>query len=135
MTMYCKTCSKCGESKELTEFFRDSRNNKEGRRAECKECTTKRTTITRKLSKSKYNETVNERNKRKKLEAIEYLGGKCADCGYVGHQSVYDFHHLDPNEKEGNPSAMLRKTNWKEEIDKCVLLCANCHRLRHHGEE
>ena len=69
----------------------------------------------------------------KKLEAIEYLGGKCKDCGGKFHHSVYDFHHLDPNEKDINPSAAFSRKNWKSEIDKCVLLCANCHRLRHWG--
>ena len=74
------------------------------------------------------------RHAKRKLEAIEYLGGKCADCGGVVHPQAYDFHHVDPSNKKGKVTQMLRQNSWKtivEELDKCVLLCANCHRVRH----
>lgn len=71
-----------------------------------------------------------------KKAAIQYLGGKCVDCGLVSeHQCVYDFHHLNPVEKDlsfANTSLSFEKL--KPELDKCVLLCANCHRLRHYTE-
>ena len=71
--------------------------------------------------------------RQRKLEAIEYLGGKCLDCGGEFHSSVYDFHHLNPNEKEFKPSALFgnKFETLKKELDKCVLLCSNCHRIRH----
>jgi len=71
---------------------------------------------------------------------IEYKGGKCADCDveFDGNNYViFDFHHLDPATKEADWN-QLRKTsveNIKKELDKCVLLCSNCHRMRHHEEE
>jgi len=74
-----------------------------------------------------------ERKQKLKLKAIEYKGGCCQDCGGVFHPAVYDFHHLDPTIKDYNPSASLDR-NWdraKEELDKCILLCANCHRKLH----
>ena len=49
--------------------------------------------------------------------------------------SCYDFHHVDPSKKEFNLSGLnSAKINWnkvKEELDKCLLLCSNCHRTEH----
>jgi hypothetical protein len=68
--------------------------------------------------------------------AIDYLGGKCHDCGLVTHQiEVYDFHHLDPTAKEMNVGSLFRLA-WStitHELNKCALLCANCHRVRERG--
>lgn len=73
-----------------------------------------------------------------KLKAIEYLGGKCSSCGLASeHPEVYDFHHLDPSVKEKDPG-MLMHCSWErlqKELDKCVLLCANCHRIAHAKEK
>ena len=72
-----------------------------------------------------------------KLQAIEYLGGACQECLGVFHPAVFEFHHLNPEEKDRDPSKMFQ-LSWeriKAELDKCLLLCANCHRLKHHGWE
>ena len=69
-----------------------------------------------------------------KDEAIQYLGGKCAHCSGVFHRNVYDFHHIDPTTKTENIGRLLQSRNWetvKPELDKCILLCANCHRMHH----
>jgi 5-methylcytosine-specific restriction endonuclease McrA len=75
------------------------------------------------------------RTKRdRKLKAIAYLGGVCTDCGNKFHPSVYEFHHINPEDKDRDPSKML-SLSWERlsaELDKCKLLCANCHRLEHH---
>jgi NAD-dependent dihydropyrimidine dehydrogenase PreA subunit len=67
----------------------------------------------------------------RKINAVEYKGNRCEDCKQTFPYGVYDFHHLNPKEKD----LSWRKTkNWesiKVELDKCVLLCANCHRIRH----
>tara|TARA_R100000963_G_scaffold30428_1_gene21699 strand:+ start:310 stop:1044 length:735 start_codon:yes stop_codon:yes gene_type:complete len=83
------------------------------------------------------------RNKRieNKTKAIAHLGGKCVDCVKQGRDGIFppcamDFHHLDPTQKEHKPSALLMK-EWavfKTEVDKCELLCSNCHRIRHYEE-
>ncbi len=78
-----------------------------------------------------------EKGRMNKLKAIEYLGGKCADCNNVFPPYIYDFHHLDSNEKE-NTIARIMGRKWENivpELDKCVLLCSNCHRTRHHKDE
>ncbi len=61
-------------------------------------------------------------------------------CGGVFHQAVYDFHHKDPKEKESGIAQLLQSYSvehpkMKEELEKCVLLCSNCHRTLHATEE
>ncbi|MEE8597958.1 MAG: hypothetical protein V3S69_00270 [Dehalococcoidales bacterium] len=56
-------------------------------------------------------------------------------CAGVFDRCVYDFHHV--GKKDMNPSQAL-SLSWeraKEELKKCVLLCSNCHRLRHFKED
>jgi 5-methylcytosine-specific restriction endonuclease McrA len=78
-----------------------------------------------------------ERRVKHKLKAIEYLGGKCAHCGIVSeHRGIYDFHHIDSSEKEADPGSLMHYS-WeriKKELDRCILLCSNCHRIEH-GKE
>ena len=76
------------------------------------------------------------RGLKRKYEAVQSRGGKCERCGYNGNLAALDFHHRDPQTK--NFQIDLRSfsnTNLdtlKEELDKCDLLCANCHREIHH---
>jgi hypothetical protein len=77
-----------------------------------------------------------EAKRKRKLEAIQYLGGKCISCKEEFHPAVYEFHHRDPKTKDRDPSKML-SLSWErvvKELDNCDLLCANCHRLEHHRE-
>ena len=69
----------------------------------------------------------------RKIEAIKYLGGKCIDCGLVDHPVCYDFHHRDPKLKEVDWGELkIRKwSSITQELDKCDLLCAICHRKKH----
>lgn len=73
---------------------------------------------------------------RKALQkkAVEYLGNKCILCGYDKCLSALDFHHPDPQGKIFSISKAM--TSWKRilpELNKCILLCANCHREVHEG--
>lgn len=73
------------------------------------------------------------RRYRAKAAAIKYLGGKCTSCGWQGNQATLQFHHTNPKEKDfvlGN----IANKNWdaiKAELKKCILLCANCHAIKH----
>lgn len=73
-------------------------------------------------------ERMQSRRKSVKQWAVEYKGGKCVNCGYDKYNGSLDFHHLDPKEKDiriiGNA---LSKEKLIKELDKCVLLCKNCH--------
>lgn len=77
------------------------------------------------------------RRKANKERAVNYLGGQCEKCGLISpYYSVYDFHHRDPKEKEADPGSLLHRS-WEvvfNEISKCMLLCANCHRITHEME-
>lgn len=66
--------------------------------------------------------------------ALEYKGNKCSICGYERCSDALEFHHLDDNEKDFNISDRKLKQDWpaiKAELDKCILVCANCHRELH----
>lgn len=78
------------------------------------------------------NQTI-ERQRKLKEQAIQYKGGKCASCGYMKYQGALEFHHTDSAEKEFS-IAKSKNTNFekiKSELDKCILLCSNCHREVH----
>ena len=73
------------------------------------------------------------RQKALKEKAIEYKGGKCQKCGYNKCDGALEFHHRDPSQKKFIISRNLN-ISWKKlkvELDKCDLLCANCHREIH----
>ena len=72
-------------------------------------------------------------NKRKE-QAIEEKGNACHDCKRSFPYPAYDFHHLDPTSKDmdWNKMRLVTDQKLKEELAKCVLLCAVCHRMRHH---
>lgn len=73
-----------------------------------------------------------KKNKRKQL--IEYKGGKCKICGYNKCEQALDFHHINPKDKNFNISSNSYSFDkMKKEVDKCILLCANCHREIHAG--
>lgn len=73
--------------------------------------------------------------RNRKLNLIKVLGGKCQLCGFDLFPDALEFHHENPEEKE----YQLSSGNCKkleidlEEIKKCFLLCANCHRGVHAG--
>lgn len=74
-----------------------------------------------------------ERNVRRKIMAILYKGGKCEHCGYGKIHEAMDFHHTDASTKEFSIGQAYR-LSWKRittELDKCILVCANCHRELH----
>ena len=79
-------------------------------------------------------DSVGKRRKKLKASLVEYKGGKCERCGYNKCVEALDFHHLDPSIKEYGLShkGLTRSLEkLKEEADKCILVCANCHREIH----
>lgn len=84
--------------------------------------------------KNCFNEYSKERWKEKKRKAIEYKGGKCSSCGYNKCPDVLEFHHRNAETKEFDWKK-LRQMSWDKvtkELDKCDMLCANCHREKHY---
>jgi hypothetical protein len=90
------------------------------------------------MSKRKRNcKLENQRRKQKNLLwYLQFIKGKC--CEHCGNNNpiVFEWHHVDPTQKERLVSEMLNRWSLpsiKKEIAKCILLCANCHREVHAG--
>lgn len=112
-----RTCCKCSIRMPIANFYRNSRENYH---TSCKTCLNKQTLL---------------RQKKIKEDAVEYKGGKCCKCGYSTCLGALHFHHLNPGEKDINWQQFKnRKFNdaFKKELDKCDLLCANCHAEEHY---
>jgi hypothetical protein len=115
-----KRCTDCNEHKPLSDFYK-SKSHSFGVMCYCKPCFNKRA-ISRWI--------------RRKTDAILYKGGQCQRCKLHlkdTHYAVFEFHHTFPSAKESDWSK-LRLKSWtaiKKELDKCLLLCANCHRIIH----
>ena len=110
-----RICNICHKEKEESEFYKKG---KDRFQAYCKSC---------------FNNYCMARWTRRKKDAINYKGGKCSKCGYDKYYQVLEFHHLDPFKKDLDWGKM-RLTSWakiKEELDKCVLVCSNCHKEIH----
>jgi len=79
---------------------------------------------------------VKRRRREVRALAIASKGGKCALCGYSRCQEALELHHPDPAQKEFGISANGYTQSWEKirtEVDKCVLMCPNCHREVHAG--
>ena len=114
-------CTKCGVL--LTSAIKGV-----GRGATCKACEN-----SRKRKERKY------RQLNIQLKLIERLGGKCTTCNKEATKEnmvCFDFHHIHKEDKESAISNMLAESRpykiIEKEADKCILLCACCHRLHHH---
>lgn len=106
-----RKCKSCGRN-----YIYEGKNNKPGhRKTICNSC---RATV---------------RAQKRKLQAVEYKGGCCEKCSYDKSVKALCFHHLD-GELKFNCVSQLYSYTWetlKKEIDKCQLLCLNCHAEQH----
>ena len=115
-----KRCTDCRELKPLTDFYK-SASHSFGVMCYCKAC---------------FNKRAIQRWIKRKTDAIMYKGAQCQRCKLHlndSHYAVFEFHHASPKAKE-NDWSKLRLKSWtaiKKELDKCMLLCANCHRIIH----
>ena len=93
-----------------------------------------------------YQQKWHSENKRPKSNQTGWLKRKemvanaknkpCASCNIKYDTCVMDLHHLDPSVKDSQVSKLMKSSSYnklQEEIDKCVVLCANCHRMLHAG--
>lgn len=117
-----KTCPRCKTKKPDSEYYiRKNRKGKAALSGFCKKCTCENRT---------------DRAREFKRKCVEYKGGKCERCGYNKCDWAIDFHHRDPNEKDFGLGKQ-RRTKFddkiKKELDKCMILCSNCHREKHAG--
>lgn len=79
------------------------------------------------------------KQKAVKHQLVLYKGGCCEKCGYNKYEGALEFHHIDPSQKDFSisqinfNSSIYNLAYFKAEVDKCKLLCANCHREEHHN--
>ncbi len=85
------------------------------------------------LDRQKSKDRTCRRKKEKKTFYISLRGGGCEKCGYNKCLDALEFHHLDSKNKDKKMTLIFRMTSKKieKEIEKCTLLCANCHREEH----
>ena len=115
-----KLCLKCNEVKQITDFYtkRDKEYPNKYPLPYCIPCT---------------NQQAIDRQRSLKKLAIEYKGGKCSKCGYKKCQAALEFHHINPEERDFAISR-CKNTSFekiKKELDKCILICSNCHKEEH----
>ena len=133
--MEAKVCSKCSVEKALEDF--PYKNKELGiRNSVCKVCQ-------RQYKKDHYNNNkeahynrnnITQQKIRNYVDSVKYSG--CFMCNETFKQCL-EFHHLDSSTKEGNISQLISRGSLikvQEEIEKCVILCANCHRKVHYDE-
>jgi len=80
---------------------------------------------------------VSRRRKKVKRMAIEHMGGKCVICGYSRCAAALEFHHKDQSQKDFAISNSGHCRSWDRvvaELEKCMMLCSNCHKELHAGE-
>lgn len=127
-----KRCYKCGFIKDETEFSKNLNNNDELNR-ECKECQKAYFKEYYKNNKDKHIKTVmlGTRSKRQAIQKFKVERG-CARCGFNKHPAALHFHHIDKSTKKfGIGNLPSSHEDLIIEIEKCEILCANCHALEH----
>lgn len=81
-------------------------------------------------------EWAKQHRRKNKIKAMTLLGSSCSSCGikYNGSNgAIFDFHHVNKEEKEYQLGTIMA-WSWvkiENELEKCVLLCRNCHALEH----
>lgn len=133
--MKIKICKRCGKEKSIKDFNKNSAK-KDGLQVYCKICDRK---IGRDYYKKNWKQQIllsrqrnKERRKRIKSFLINEKNKPCVDCGKKYPYYIMDFDHIKGT-KKGNISRLVYEKSLKfikEEIKKCDVVCANCHRIR-----
>lgn len=123
-----RTCYSCLEAKDLSQFRKDSKKgNSVLLQYHCIPCDRDRRRITDNLRRGPVHDFI----------TAQKAGKPCAECKHMWPEYVMEFDHRDPDDKKYTISSMVH-THWDtskwceiiEEIDKCDLVCRNCHRIR-----
>ena len=132
-----KKCSRCLEFK-AEECF-SFKNKRTGRRqSHCKDCHKVYRREHYEVNRDSIRSRIAERKKGLKAWFADYKSKlQCSHCGEK-HVATLQFHHVDPSDKDREVSRMVHEglsvDSVLEEIDKCIVLCANCHSILHYNE-
>ena len=122
-----RRCTRCKNVKSITEYHRNSHesstNGRDGLNRWCKAC------------KSQYQSA---RIEEKRAYWLDLAGGCCQHCGFSQYVVSLDFHHIDSDTKDWVPGKLIMSRpigdeSVIQELDKCALLCCNCHQAIHRG--
>ena len=113
---HTKKCSTCKIEKTVDRFY-VCRTSSSGYQGSCKACENKR----------------GKWRAARRGEEVAKRGGCCEQCGVEGEDSFFDFHHINPDEKEIPINKVWRMAEHKREAElaKCIMVCPNCHRKLH----
>jgi hypothetical protein len=127
-----KTCTTCKETKPLDSFYRKA-SSSDGHERYCKKCHKVRTKAHYTNNSEVYKKrALTNRNSNCALLREYKSNLSCTVCK-ENRPWCLDFHHPDPSKKEFGIGSMRSSWNrMKDEIDKCVVLCRNCHADEHH---
>lgn len=112
-----KLCPLCGVTKDETNSFAPKGTYYQ---SYCRDCNAKKSAKRARVFKQK---------------CVDYKGGCCETCGYNKCVAALDFHHKDPTQKDfsiAQQKGRVLTDTIKAEIDKCSILCSNCHREEHY---
>lgn len=112
-----KTCRRCDRDKPLGEFGRDARR-QDGKRVRCKDC-------------DRDTQLAKKQGYRDRL--AELKDGPCADCGGSFPPCAMEFDHVRGDRLYGIGINTIMRSDTADELAKCELRCANCHRVRHYA--
>lgn len=137
-----KRCVRCDKDKEDSEF--NFKSKKEGTlNAYCRVCQSEYHALYYEKHKRTYLDKAQKRRETEDAfwfdEIRKIKNVPCMDCGHNFPPVCMDFDHRDPEQKVGTISSMIgsncKREDIFEEIEKCDIVCANCHRIRHLGSE
>lgn len=113
-----RVCQICGKEFEIID--------KGWTRKYCYECSPK---VNKAGEQIEYAFNITAKRRAIKEMLLNYKGGKCQRCGYNKCNRALEFHHIDPSKKDFGISKNINRNieDLKREVDKCILLCSNCH--------
>lgn len=124
-----KTCYKCKESKQVGEFNKCSCT-ADGLQPLCRVCDNKQSRARYQGNKQYHNRYV-KRHRQKTIAFLNRVKSQpCADCGKTFHPVCMDFDHSFDKKFNVSQAKSLSIKSISKEIEKCEVVCSNCHRLR-----
>lgn len=133
-----KKCAICKEDKDPSEFNKH-KHRADGLQTVCRPCNRARSRKYYNENKEYHKKVIVVRNISARQKARDYIASiktKCSICDEV-EKCCLEFHHIDPSKKEHTVSRLLASnptiSTIQKEVDKCIILCANCHRKLHAG--
>ncbi len=121
MVARVKICSACKSEKPLSAYYKKM-STKDGMHHQCRTCHNKQNAKANK-----------KRHQVRRAKLLTLLGNKCKHCLQMFPHVAMDLHHLNPKGKDFSFNNLQGRA-WSRvitEAKKCILLCANCHRIEH----